>query len=569
MANLLWFCGPLNEKARAANIYSRLMRRLAFLGDGKDDKVSKTRLAEAYRKSEPSLFILGGAPGDEPISFTPLRAVKDEAHGNLLSLLSGKTIFGDDREKVPRGSFGFYQSAIARLLTNLKEVEKPYRRLLGGKMDAEEKKQAVRDRLARFDFRKRLVQDEVKEKNDLDTNLQRLHLSTEFIGPAKKSLMNAYKDVEEQVKTGVTVSWEDLMSTLSQVVFVHGSEPMVALQGADLIHNALEKLESDSGVKVDRGLLLHDAKGMKESIEGLAEGYTLLKDGGVDFDDPAVIKLQVLAEKADAFWSQFEDILGKPVLDNLRKRFHDYTAKERNVAVIGYTEAVLLLIKYQTELEALAAEWADISREEYDQLGADHPTMTAFMKKLYTDAIHTTQEWLYKVQRSYQFVSLDRANLMYVDMIQDSGTDGITHTNEIPVFDIHKPNPFGSMVDIRLTKVRFYLDGAKSDSHFLDLTLKHQDKEKILNKQDERFDFVHDPIITKFRYNIDNPRVMGPGTTDGDVGSVGEDRYARVEPFTQWTFQVTTDNNPGLNLGKVRKAYFMFWFTYYETMSRQ
>ncbi|EGE08771.1 hypothetical protein TEQG_08817 [Trichophyton equinum CBS 127.97] len=534
MANLLWFCGPLNEKARAANIYSRLMRRLAFLGDGMDDEVSKTRLAEAYRKSEPSLFILGGAPGDEPISFTLLRAVKDEAHGNLLSLLSRKIIFGDDREKVPRGSFGFYQSAIARSLTNLKEIEKPYRRLLGGKMDAEEKKQAVRGRLARFDFRKRPVQDEVKEKNDLDTNLQRLHLSTEFIGPAKKSLMNAYKDVEEQVKTGVTVSWEDLMSTLSQVVFVHGSEPMVALQGADLIHNALEKLESDCGVKVDRGLLLHDAKDMKESIEGLAEGYTLLKDGGVDFDDPAVTKLQVLAEKADAFWSQFEDILGKP-----------------------------------TELEALAAEWADISREEYDQLGADHPTMTAFMKKLYTDAIHTTQEWLYKVQRSYQFVNLDRANLMYVDMIQDSGMDGITHTNEIPVFDIHKPNPFGSMVDIRLTKVRFYLDGAKSDSHFLDLTLKHQGKEKILNKQGERFDFVHDPIITKFRYNIDNPRVMGPGTTDGDVGSVGEDRYARVEPFTQWTFQVTTDNNPGLNLGKVRKAYFMFWFTYYETMSRQ
>ncbi|KAF3893360.1 hypothetical protein GTR04_3945 [Trichophyton interdigitale] len=514
MANLLCFCGPLNEKARAANIYSRLMRRLAFLGDGKDDKVSKTRLAEAYRKSEPSLFILGGAPGDEPISFTLLRAVKDEAHGNLLSLLSGKTIFGDDREKVPRGSFGFYQSAIARLLTNLKEVEKPYRRLLGGKMDAEENKQAVRDRLARFDFRKRLVQDEVKEKNDLDTNLQRLHLSTEFIGPAKKSLMNAYKDVEEQVKTGVTVSWEDLMSTLSQVVFVHGSELMVALQGADLIHNALEKLESDSGVKVDRGLLLHDAKDMKESIEGLAEG--------------------------------------------------------------------------QSSKPELAAEWADISREEYDQLGADHPNMTAFMKKLYTDAIHTTQEWLYKVQRSYQFVSLDRANLVREQMegfkfatfnsttlisvdstLITSGMDGITHTNEIPVFDIHKPNLFGSMVDIRLTKVRFYLDGAKSDSHFLDLTLKHQDKEKVLNKQDERFDFVHDPIITKFRYNIDNPRVMGPGTTDGDVGSVGEDRYARVEPFTQWTFQVTTDNNPGLNLGKVRKAYFMFWFTYYETMSRQ
>ncbi|EFR04543.1 hypothetical protein MGYG_07548 [Nannizzia gypsea CBS 118893] len=621
MANLLWFCGSLDEKARSANIYSRLARRLAFLGDVKDQKISKTRLAEAYRKAEPSLFILSGAPGDEPISFTLLRAIKDEAQGNLLNLLSGKTIFGDDGEKVPRGSFGFYKTAVEPLLENLKEVEKTYRRFLGGEMNAEEKKQAIRNRLAQCDFRKRLVQDEIKEKkNDLDMNLQRLHLSTESIGPAKKSLMNAFKEVEEQVKTGVTVSWEDLMSALSQVIFVHGSAPMVALQGADLIHNAIEKLESDSGVKIDRSLLLHDAKDMKESIEGLAEGYTLLKDGGVDFDDPAATKLQVIAEKADAFWSQFEDILGKPVLDNLRKRFHDYIAivKERNAAVIGYTEAVLLLIKYQTELDALAAERADISREEYDQLGADHPTMTAFMKKLYTDAIHTTQEWLYKAQRSYLFVSLDRANVvgeqmegfkfstfnattlisvnstlitryntflekagtepqkfnglrydiddMYVDMIKDSGTDGITHTVEIPVFDIHKPNPFGSMVDIRLTKVRFYLDGAETGSHFLDLTLKHQGKETILNKQDERFDFVHDPLITKFRYNIKDPMTMGPGTTDGDVGSVGEDRYAMVGPFTQWTFQVTTDNNPGLNLANVSKAYFMFWFTYYETM---
>lgn len=292
--------------------------------------------------------------------------------------------------------------------------------------------------------------------------------------------------------------------------------------------------------------------------------------------------------------------------------------EQRNTAVVGYTKAVALLIKYQTELDSLAVEQADVTRQEYDQLGADHPTMTAFMKKLYTDAIHTTQQWLYKAQLAYQFVSLDKENYIgkqmegfkfsqfnattlssvystlstrYKDytevmgsnpqrfqgleynigdkdvaIFSDHGKEGILHDIPIPVVPSKGPNRFGSMVDIRLTKVRFYLEGAHTDNGYLDMTLKHQGMETILNKQHERFDFEHAPLVFKFKYNMNDPSHMGDNTTDGNISSVVADDYAKVGPFTRWKIQILPDNNGGLDLSCVKKGYFKFWFNYYETM---
>lgn len=326
MANLLWFCGTLNEKARAATIFSRLARRLSFLGTAADKvKISKTNLANAYRKAEPSLFILSGDSQQEPMSFGLLRSIKGEAEGNLMSLLSGNSVLGEKQDKVPRGSFKFYEDAVAPLIINLEKSEKTYRKFLRGEMNAQEKKEAIQDRESKCAFRKTLVDNQIKQtKNELEDNLERINISTESIGPAKTSLLNAFEPVRHEVETNVKVSFEDLMSALSQVVFVHGSAPMVVVQAGDLTNTAITKLESDSGVKVNRSLLLKQLRDIKGSIKGLAEGFNLLKEGGVNFDDPGATKLQVVAQETENLLGNFEDILGKATLDNLKQRFDDY-----------------------------------------------------------------------------------------------------------------------------------------------------------------------------------------------------------------------------------------------------
>ncbi|KAE8419298.1 hypothetical protein BDV36DRAFT_308016 [Aspergillus pseudocaelatus] len=623
MGNLLWFCGSEEDKARASVIFNRLVRRLAFLGvSEKEAKISQTKLAQAYRDAEPSLYILSnGDKTQEPISFSLLRGIKNEAEANLASLLSGNNSYGKSQENVPRGSFKFYEGAIRPMIETLEKAEKTYLTFLRGEMDAQQKKEAIRDRQTKCTFRKGLVDDQIKEeKNDLTDNFDRIQVSDQSIKPAKESLLREFEKVKDKIKLSTSVSFDDLMSALSQIIFVHGSAPMVILQGANLANTALTKLESDSGIKVERKLLLREVKDMSGTIDGLGEGFKVLKDGGVDFDDPGATKLCVAAAETEKLLGEFHNVLGDDMVKEVKKRFDDYIeiVQQRNTAVLGYTKAVSLLIKCQTELDSLAVEQIDISRQQYDELGADHPTMTAFMKKLYTDSIHTTQNWLHTMQLAYQFVALDKENYIgkamegfkfsqfnastlenvyiklstqynsykesmgrdpqtykelpytipdrYVRSIKLGGTDGVVRTVPIPVVPpTGTPNPFDGMIDIRLLKVRVFLDGAKTSNGYLDITLKHQGTETILNRDHTRFDFQHAPLPVRFKYNMKNPHYPDHDTVDGDIGSATDETYSKVGPFTNWTIQILPQHNPGLDLSDVTAARFEFCFNFYAT----
>jgi hypothetical protein len=116
---------------------------------------------------------------------------------------------------------------------------------------------------------------------------------------------------------------------------------------------------------------------------------------------------------------------------------------------------------------------------------------------------------------------------------------------------------FAAMVDVRLTKVRLFLEDAYTTSGVLRVTLTHVGDEVIYDKYQKAIQFHHEPLNVGFHYRIQNNDCKGRGTSDGDIGRedrTGNDRFSLVGPFTSWWVDVRPENNPGLDLSEVKKA---------------
>ena len=138
--------------------------------------------------------------------------------------------------------------------------------------------------------------------------------------------------------------------------------------------------------------------------------------------------------------------------------------------------------------------------------------------------------------------------------IQDSGREGIVLMIDIPPTD----NAFKDKADIRLTKVRFFAPGAKTDTNRLEAKITHSGKETIANNRLKRFKFSHDPIKVTFRYNMETMKAEGDDTVDGNISWPAENDFALPGPFTQWKIEIRDTVNKNLDLSDVSSAYLEF-----------
>lgn len=142
-------------------------------------------------------------------------------------------------------------------------------------------------------------------------------------------------------------------------------------------------------------------------------------------------------------------------------------------------------------------------------------------------------------------------------------------------------NPFFDMANVRLTKVRVFLDetGAKG---LRKIYLLHTGDERFVRRQGTIFPaegyVTHDEVDRSFAYNSDDfrfdPRygfaaelLQGPQTEDGDLQpKKGTDEvpwdttYAPIGPFARWRLQVPTERNanPGLHWENVKRIFIDF-----------
>jgi hypothetical protein len=115
-------------------------------------------------------------------------------------------------------------------------------------------------------------------------------------------------------------------------------------------------------------------------------------------------------------------------------------------------------------------------------------------------------------------------------------------------------NRFADYCDVRLTNVRFYLEGASTRDNELIIDLEHLGRETIVDTSGLAYTFTHSPIQLKFQYNVQTLH----RTTDGDLEGPVKDQYALMGPFCQWRIEVSSKHNSGLDLSNVTRAWFEF-----------
>ncbi|EFR01059.1 hypothetical protein MGYG_04062 [Nannizzia gypsea CBS 118893] len=627
-ANLLWFCGTLRQKAQGVIILERILKRLEFL-DFKPAQQSHAEepLWSAYRAAEYGLFLTSGPKDEEPASIQQLRAIKTEAEAALIHIRSGDDYYGgksgDVRlgaRKVPRASFKFYQETAAYFVEYLAKAEDTYRKCLSSSKDEEAKREAVRKRISMCETVAQNANTMIAEaKKDLVKSGMAIRVRNEAIKPARERLEKELETVMDLIRKQFGANFQDLLDALGQVIFVHGSWPMVGLQGVELLNKGISQIESDTGVKVNKDYLIKKIHDISNTIESLDEGYNVLKkDGSLDLYDPGAAKLIILETETMKLLNEFSFKLGLEPLKEVKKRFDAYidAVQKRNNAVLSYNVALALLLKYEMEIESLRALKGELEREA-SNLEAAHPTMQAFLKKLYGDSIQIAQLWLYKTQQAYCFVALNNENVIgkamadfnfssfdsdmlravhaslsnrYRDhtesmgqstqvysglkyhlkerdvrILQSGGDMGVildVYISTNPPTD--GPDVFFRRADVRLTKVRFFAVGVSTSDDRLDVVITHSGKEAILDKEGTRYEFDHDPLVVGFKYDTTKMKAEGPDTSDGDIASANDDKYALVGPFTSWRIEILSESNKDLDLSDVSAAYFEFDFRYRE-----
>jgi hypothetical protein len=317
-AKLYQFAGT--EKARAEGIVllQRLVRRLNFVARKSPEDQAETKLGKAYAAAEKSLYT-----GPNPL--LRLRAVLDSAQKTVEHLRWGVNYYGYHEGEVPLGSFAFYEGNATSALGHLEKIEKMYTQYLKVAKTLEAKKIAIRDRAGHFEEsrvqKEQLRQDAISDLKDAD---RMIGANTTAMDSAKQSLLKALKDMEDPIKKAFGVSFDDVISAISQVLFVHGSNSMILLQGAGLLHTGLTKIEGDDGIAVKQEFLIQQVHKISDTVESLDEGRKILQDGTLELNDPDAKKLIIEKSELDTLLGRFSKALGGDVVKNVKKRFDAY-----------------------------------------------------------------------------------------------------------------------------------------------------------------------------------------------------------------------------------------------------
>ncbi|KAL7800149.1 hypothetical protein V8C37DRAFT_364274 [Trichoderma ceciliae] len=618
-AKIEFYYGQNDNLIASANILQKLLDRLSFLVPSTDSEgnqstanLANSNLAKAYREEAQRLFIsydpLAKAT-DEPIAIRQLRTIREEAYTTLSQLFSGMSYDGHMPNEVPRGTFKFYDENVTKSLKYLDEARKLYVAFLNAKDRLEAKKatiaSAINISLVGITQNSALIDD---AKSHIRSAANKITLLTEPLAPAKEHLLKQLEGVKEKIKNSFKVSAEDVVDGLSTVLFTQGKTMglMGALQMMKLGDKATTKIETDEGIPVNKSYLIKKIGRLSEgSVESLCEGYTALRDNSLKLSDPDAAKLLASKEEITNVVESISDAVGDSTEKKVKEAFDRYidVVQKRNAAVSRYNAGLGLLAKYLDQKNALQQTSKDLDIQERN-MGTYDLLLESVLRKFYVDALMDAQQWLSKAERAYRFKALNQENVvgealgqyhfgqlspyhlqrvqqdlssrydrkkeangrspqhfnrkpypLTADLpsIKKSGSKGVRLYVDIPL----TYSGFLRMADVRLDKVRCFVEGAKTKSGKLRVSLTHSGNEVIMDGSKKKHEFTHQPISAEFAYDLKTLSFDGVDTSDGEI-SRQKDGYAPIGPFTQWKIDIPLETNDGLDLSGVTNAYLEF-----------
>ncbi|KAK3297293.1 uncharacterized protein B0H64DRAFT_457362 [Chaetomium fimeti] len=582
-----------------------LLDRLEFLDDAhRPTDLSKSNLVAAYKIGNATLSIPVSDTGtdDLPASLSQLITTRNEAVGLYAQMETGLDAFNDSYNSVPLGSFGSYEENLKSSLTYLRETElrfKGYKEAVDKAVENKEHIEASRRATnAAIAHNVNMHRDIVGELNKTAANIAQFDYP---LSRARTSLTEAANQVKRELEKAIPFPFEELVNAGTQLLFV-AKWPMAVLQGVNLVHHMATKIIKDDGTAVERQYLVRRVSNITGSIKSLKEGYKMLSNGKVHDEDRDASKLLVQEKELSDLMEDVNNSLSVETVRRVKTLFKFYITLvvQRSHDIMRYNALASTLVRYRTESQSLQQQRDRLQRANVATIDVHHPAIVVYMQKLYLKAIRTTEYWLYKAQRAYNYAALNDDNIIgdvlgddppfsrfdstllseahkslseayqkyyldklgpargdfhkrtvdldptqHIEVIRDSGKNSCTFFVEVV-----PGKAFDGMANVRLLRARCYLDGAKvSPSNKLHLTLTHAGMETLVDEVKKKHEFKHKAqILTAFKCHLETKEVELAST----IGQGREESgYALVGPFVTWRVDVNKEYNTGLDLSNV------------------
>ncbi len=390
------------------------------------------------------------------------------------------------------------------------------------------------------------------------------------------------------------------------------------------IYEGAKQVTDDRGVPVQKDYLVSKIKAVEGDLDSksLSEQYKKLDDGTIEIDDPGANKLIAEQNKVNSFLEDFY-MKFPDKTKALKDAFQDYVnlILTRNNKIIYYNSMITLIIKDNCTIKASQQKREILNEENLRQYQPILSAFTTLMRDLYYTAQSQVMKSLYLTERAFRFWSLsdekpvtkilngkkipniniallkeaqstilqsyaktvenygmnaqvfpanEEKNGVFwqlaksdVDTLKEEDDGEYSVMFQIPTAteDSKKEeNVFAGFADVRLTKVRVWIDGIETSDNELSLTNTHTGNEKIVSRNDDEFSFRHESKKISFKYNWKNKEIF----EDGDIGYKDKEAiYALVGPFTWWHLIIRNNDNKGLDLSNMTGVRLEFCGTNY------
>lgn len=539
----------------------------------------------------------------------------------LNRLSQGLDYYGYKYNYVPVVSFDFCREQLDALIANFKTIQKEYVLQLESLQDVTRAKSALAAARRQAEF---TVRSHKAKRNRLVAMLGDTARTIEnykpYIARKKAMVEEKIEGFRKSLEEHFDWNWDNIFSSLGSIAFAPKSSLMWMVHGSKIAFDGITKVTGIDDDSINKAYFVNRISTITQDFQSLKEGYSTMPGGSLQPDDPGAAKLIGDTEAIEGLLHQVSEQIDSTALS---EALHDYvkTVIDRNGHIMTYNASALLLlqtINEQQELENTIKRYNQVMIEKMTEV---YPEYTGFVSRMYFDAIAQIFEMLYLTTRAYNFWALEHTQLsdvlggsvkevtyagllgaqnkilgLYKDAIGLFGTNcshfpanqqkGISFKLTPHQLDFMKKNyeamvsiplqkheadtksPFAGLADVRITKVRCFLNGAKAkqgapNSEVL-LNITHSGQEQLISRDNAIYNFHHDKREVPFQYDLNDTASV---VIDGNFGESfhGEKTpYALYGPYTTWKIEVDKSFRSRIDLSELKEVTLEFHGTCYS-----
>ncbi|MGV3616474.1 MAG: hypothetical protein ACO1SV_14185 [Fimbriimonas sp.] len=625
-ARQLYFVGDIAQNPEGTADAAALLNRLVLRTAPFANLPATSALAKAYAKEENERLL--GSVG----CVAALARIYGTATTLQQQMSQGMDSFGRPRNYTPLASYEFYSGQLAQMIEWFGKLEDGYRDYFATDKDAKKEREAVQDIL---EGSRQSVEDSQKAVKDLygiaRDSLQDILTFDVAIRDERATVVPMIDRFKEKLDKHFDVDFKEIFAAVSTIAFAPESGWMWATQAAGTLYKFDHDIVTDDGQTLPKKYMVRQVGAIGGSIKQLVEGFKVLPDGTIGEDDAGAALL--LAEQK-SLYRLLDSIYDKftAEVDELKTAFKKYVdvVLARNQEILKYNSAILLILQHQNSIQDITAKKEALTREFLEDFNPSLPIVTSFVATMYERARDQVLAALYMTARSYRFWALSDENLVasllggksptsidktvlagvqqqilarYSATVEafghgaqhypkDESKRGLfvnlkeaelrTLTSKgavkvrilAPSADPNvASNPFREFADVRVNRVRFWLEGvtekpgapAGADKN-VHVRLTHTGTETIENDLGHAFEFSHAPELLTFIYDNATLEPVQEGefviTPGGSKAS-----YALYGPFTWWQVEIVA--NPWLDFSHLTGAKFEFQFYNYTCKAKR